>query len=144
MSPVRLVPRLLGVAALTVAALFAAHAGGQEKEHPIAAQVKASLKDPTKPFAMLVSLQVKEGTAEKFEAAFKKAIKPTRAEKGCLAYELSRDTKAPTQYLLYERWANLASLEAHLKAPHITTLLKELGELLAGPPDLRVLVPTAD
>jgi quinol monooxygenase YgiN len=143
MTAPRTAPALLAAAALTFA-LAAPGNGGQEKPNPIAAQVKASVKDPTKPFTMLVHLKAKEGAGEKFEAAFAKALKPTRKEKGCLAYDLNRDPKTPGQYLLYERWQTLADLEAHLKAAHITTLLMELGDLLAGPPELRILLPAGD
>lgn len=136
--------RSTSAALLVLSVLFVPGATGQEKQNPIAAQVKASLKDPTKPFTMIVSLEIKEGMADKFEAAMAKAIKPTRKEKGCVTYDLSRDTKTPTQYLLYERWQNLSTLEAHLESQHITTLLKELADLLAKPPELRVLVPAGE
>lgn len=117
---------------------------GQSEQHPIAAQVKAALKDPAKPFTMLVSLQVKQGQEERFETAFAKARQATRKEKGCLAYDLNRDAKEPTRYLVYERWKGLADLEAHLRTPHITTLLGELKELLAGDPELKVLLPAGE
>ncbi|MCC6416693.1 MAG: antibiotic biosynthesis monooxygenase [Gemmataceae bacterium] len=139
-----MLPRLLAVAALAATALTAPVAPAQDKPNPIAAQVKASLKDSARPFTMLVSLQVKEGAAAKFEAAFAKAIKATRAEKGCRAYDLNRDTKTPTHYTLYERWANLPALEAHLRTAHITALLAEVGDLLAAPPKVRVLVPASE
>jgi quinol monooxygenase YgiN len=119
-------------------------AGGQADPHPIAVQVKSELKDPTKPFTMIVRLQVKEGEQEKFEAAFAKAVKATRKEKGCVAYDLSREAKDPTRYILYERWKSLADLDAHLKTPHITTLLAELKEMLAAPPEARVMLPASE
>ena len=119
-------------------------APGQEKPNPIVAKVKAAVKDPTKPFTMLVHLQVKEGTGAKVEAAFAKAIQRTRREKGCAAYDLNRDPQMPSRYLLYERWHSVADLEAHLRAGHIATLLVELGDLLAAPPDVQVFVPAGD
>jgi len=134
--------RLLTVVLLLSAAR--ACAGADDPPHPIAAQVKAALKDPAKPFVLLVHLKVKEGSAAKFEAAFARAVKPTRAEKGCVAYELSRDVKTPTQFLVYERWQNLAALDAHLKSAHIKTLLTDIGDLLDGAPESRVLLPAAD
>jgi quinol monooxygenase YgiN len=132
------------VAALLVASLAARRAPGEEKSQPIVDQVKAAVKDPAKPFTMLVHLQVKEGDGEKLEAAFAKAIKPTRKEKGCLTYDLSRDAKTPTHYLVYERWQNVDALDAHLKTAHITALLTELADLLASPPEVRVHVPAGD
>jgi quinol monooxygenase YgiN len=131
-------------AVLAVAALSVSAVAAQEKPHPIAAQVKASLSDPARPFAMVVTLKAKEGAGAKVEAAFTKAVKATRREKGCLAYDLNRDAKAPLHYLLYERWRSLADLEAHLKSQHIAVLLAELEPLLAAAPEVRVLLPAGE
>lgn len=131
-----------GAVAMTV--LLAGNAAAQEKPHPVAVAVKAVLKDPSMPFTLLVRFQAKEGAGEKLEAAFAKAAKATRQEKGCLVYQLNRDVKTPTHYVVYERWQNLAALEAHLKSPHITTLLAELNDLRAAPPEAEVLVPAAE
>lgn len=127
-----------------VVVLAGARGEAQDKSNPIVAQVKTQVKDPAKPFTMIVSLEAKEGTQAKFETAFAPAIRATLKEKGCIRYELNRDARAPTQYLLYERWQDLPSLEAHLQTAHITSLLKELGDLLAGPPQVRVLLPAGD
>jgi quinol monooxygenase YgiN len=132
------------VAILALAGLTASAIAAEEKENPIIAQVKASIKDPSKPFTLIVRLKVKEDAGDKLEAACAKAIKETRKEKGCLAYELNRSSKTPTQYMMYERWKNVAALEAHLKTDHITSLLKEIGELLDGAPELRILVPAGE
>jgi quinol monooxygenase YgiN len=138
------VPALLLAAFALSTRLPFAGGQGQDKPDPIVAAVKAAVKDPTKPFTMLVRFRTREGAEPKFEAAFAKAVKATRAEKGCLAYDLNRDPRAATQYLLYERWRDLRSLEAHLKAAHITALLKEVGALLAGPPEVQVLTPVGE
>src|SRR5436309_2831764 len=87
-----------------------------DDEHPIAEMVKAKLKDPNKSFTLGVRLKVKEGAGGKLEAAFADAGKLTRKEKGCLAYDLNRSTDDESQYVIYERWANLAALQAHLKS----------------------------
>jgi quinol monooxygenase YgiN len=119
-------------------------AAEQAQEHPIVAQVKAAVSDLAKPFTLIVRLTIKDGAAEKFQAAFAKAAKATRQEKGNRAYDLNRDAKTPTRYLLYERWQNLAALQTHLKSAHITTLFAELGDLLAMPPEATVFVPAGD
>jgi quinol monooxygenase YgiN len=145
MSSFRATARLLStLAVLGIVAACVAPATGEEKPNPIVTRVKDSVKDPAKPFTLIVTLKLKDGAAEKFEAAFLKAAKPTRKEKGCLVYELSRDAKTPTQYVVYEHWQNLPALEAHLKTPHITTLFKELSDLLAGEPESRVLIPVKE
>jgi quinol monooxygenase YgiN len=132
---------LVVLAVLAGWAWILSHAPAQEKENPIAARVKAAVKDPARPFTLVVRLKVKEGTAAKFEAAFAKAAQATRQEKGNRAYDLNRDSQTPTQYLLYERWQDLPALEAHLKTPYITKVLAETGDMLAAPPEISILFP---
>lgn len=114
------------------------------REHPAITKVRSSVKDPSRPFVLLVSFQIKEGAAEKFEAAFAKASEETHKEKGCIAYDLSRDTSRPNHYLLYERWKSLADLEAHLSSEHMKTTLAQTGGLTAAPPTSQVFVPVGD
>jgi quinol monooxygenase YgiN len=133
--------RLVVLAILAGCAWVVSSAPAQEKENPIAARVKAAVKDPARPFTLVVRLKVKEGAAAKFEAAFARAAQATRQEKGNRAYDLNRDTQTATQYLLYERWQDLSALEAHLKTPYITKLLAETGDLLVAPPEISVLLP---
>lgn len=131
---------------LAVLGLFLVQAGasGQEEPNPIVAMVKQSVKDPGKPFTMIVSLKVKEGQTDAFEKAFANAIKGTRKEKGNITYQLNRDLKNPAEYMVYERWQNVAALEAHMKTEHIMALLGALPDLLAGPPEVQVLMPASE
>lgn len=129
---------------LAVVLAFALPPQDAPQQHPIAAQVRAALADPAKPFTLVVVLKVKDGGGAKFEAAVAKATRETRKEKGNRAYDLHRAPKGTTDYILYERWQDLAALEGHLKAPHFTTLLAEIGDLLDGPPDLKIFVPVGE
>jgi quinol monooxygenase YgiN len=145
MSFCRVVTSSLGVLAVLAGWVgTVSRARAQEKEHPIIARVKAAVKDPTGPFTLVVRFKVKESATAKFEAAFAKAAQETRKEKGNRAYDLNRDTQAPTQYLLYERWQDLAALEAHLKTPYIRKVLAETADLQAGPAEVGILVPAGD
>ena len=116
---------------------------GQER-HPVATKVAAEVKDPTKAFALVITLKVKDGAGERFEAAFAKARVETRKEKGNVAYDMNRDAKESGRYLIYERWKGLADLEAHLASAHIKALFAQVGELLDGDPDVRVMLPAAE
>jgi quinol monooxygenase YgiN len=145
MFSLRVVGSLLMVVAILAGfAVVISRVPAQEKENPIVGQVKAAVGDPGKPFTLIVRLKVKDGATAKFEAAFAKATKATRQEKGNRAYDLNRDPKTPTAYLVYERWQNLAALETHLKSPHITALFAELGDLVAAPPEASIFVPAGD
>ena len=130
--------------AIGLLAVLGPAAAAQDQENPIVAAVKPRLKNPDKPFTLVVRVQVKEGAADRLEAAFAKATRATRQEKGNLAYDLNQDPQEPSHYLLYERWKSLADLEAHLGTPYIKALLTELHEVTVGSPDLQVLVPVGD
>jgi quinol monooxygenase YgiN len=135
---IRITPLLLAVVFLV------APVSAQEKENPIEKEVKASLKDLKKPFVLLLTLKVKEGAAEKFEAAFSKARTATRKEKGNKAYSLVRSTKTKNEYVVYERWENFTALQAHMKAPHVVALLAEVGEMFEGHPEVKVFTPVRE
>ncbi len=44
---------------------------------------------------------------------------PTRAEPGCLRYDLYRSSVNPHEFMRLEVWASHAALEAHKQAPHL-------------------------
>lgn len=48
-----------------------------------------------------------------------KMVGPTRAEPGCLRYDLVRDLKNPAVIAFLETWEDPAALEAHRHTPHL-------------------------
>ena len=124
-----------------VAVLFSiSQTQGQSMGDVILAAAKKDFSDPTKPFTLLIQFTVKEGQATKFEAAMTKTSEGTLKEKGNLAYELSR---APlgSRYVIYERWENLAAMEAHLKTAHYTKASDAVVPLLGRDISVELLVP---
>jgi quinol monooxygenase YgiN len=120
---------------LVLLALVLAGAGSTAPgadDHPVVALVKTKVKDPTKPFALLVTIKAKAGKEKDVEAAFTPAIAATKKETGCLAYELNRDPDDPTTYVMYEKFKSVAALADHLKQDHTTKLLQALEPLTDG------------
>jgi quinol monooxygenase YgiN len=100
-------------------------------ENPIVALVKSKVKDPSKPFALLVTIKAKDGKEKDIEATFAPCIAATKKEAGCLAYELNQDPDEPTTYFMYEKFKSVSALEDHLKQEHTKKLLKALEALTA-------------
>jgi quinol monooxygenase YgiN len=121
---------LVVLSLLALAGGFPAARGADD--HPVVALVKSKVKDPAKPFALFVTIKAKAGKEKELEAAFAPCIAATKKEAGCLAYELNRDPDDPTTYVMFEKFKNLAALEAHLKQEHTTKLLKALEPLTDG------------
>ena len=63
-------------------------------------------------------------------------VEPTRAEAGCINYDLHVATDDPTQFLLYENWTSKADLDQHLATPYLERFKALAPELLAGPIDI--------
>jgi quinol monooxygenase YgiN len=61
-------------------------------------------------------------------------VAPTRAENGCVQYDLHEAEDHPGHFLFFEKWTSTQALEAHLASPHIAGVLPELGSILAQPP----------
>lgn len=56
-------------------------------------------------------------------------VAPTRAEKGCLIYGMSRDLVDDKVVWIAEEWESEEDLMAHLKAPHIQEFLVATADL---------------
>ena len=107
----------------------------------ITVPIRAALKDPSKPFGMLVQIEVKEGAQARWEAAYQKAAAQTRQEEGMLDYILYRSALDARRYILYERWRSLSDLEAHVQTPYIIELQDEVKAVASDLVEVRVLLP---
>ncbi|ACJ27901.1 Antibiotic biosynthesis monooxygenase [Shewanella piezotolerans WP3] len=48
-----------------------------------------------------------------------KLIEVTRAEAGCISYDLHQDNENPAHFVFYENWQSREHLQAHLANSHI-------------------------
>jgi quinol monooxygenase YgiN len=60
------------------------------------------------------TLEVEPDRRDEFLAGRLDAMRASRAEAGCLEYVMSADPLEPGRVVLFERWADQASLDAHL------------------------------
>ena len=63
-------------------------------------------------------------------------IKPSRAEPGCLKYELLQSAGDPTDFTFVETFASDEALTAHAAAPYIAGLAAKLEGLVARPAEV--------
>lgn len=52
-----------------------------------------------------------------------KLIDITRAEKGCLQYDLYQDNENPAHFMFYENWESRDLWQAHMTAQHLQDYL---------------------
>src|SRR5678816_3364953 len=65
----------------------------------------------------------------------------SRAEPGCLRYELFQNTSESTDFTFMETFAGEAALADHAAAPYVVNLGAQLSGLIAQPSDVRVYRP---
>jgi len=67
----------------------------------------------------------------------------SRAEPGCLKYELFQNVSDPTDFTFMETFASDAALAVHAAAPHVADIPARLSGLMAKPSDVRMYRPLA-
>ena len=82
---------------------------------------------------LLIASIVKPGQARAYAEAFAHIEKETRAEPGCEQYELFQSVHNPDKLVLMERWADQASLDAHMEIMKKRDMSVH-GSLRAEPP----------
>jgi quinol monooxygenase YgiN len=87
-------------------------------------------------------LPAKPGSESVVKEALTALVAPTRAEEGCLAYDLYDSAAAPGTFITVERWRSQADLDAHMQTAHIAQALTVAADHLAGAPQIHPLVPT--
>jgi quinol monooxygenase YgiN len=58
--------------------------------------------------------EVEPSERDAFVAGRLDSVRSSRAEKGCIEYTVAPDPADPGRVILYERWEDQASLDAHL------------------------------
>ena len=63
-------------------------------------------------------------------------VEPSRAEPGCLKYELLQNAEDPTDFTFVETFASEDALKMHAAAPYIAGLAPRLKDLVARPSEV--------
>lgn len=80
----------------------------------------------------------RKGKAEELKALLRGLIKPTRAEAGCIYYELF-ESNLPGLFYFNELWQSQAHLDAHVASNHFTEIFGEAKALFAEPLEVNLL-----
>ncbi len=72
---------------------------------------------------IVATIIAKEGKHELVKTELSKLLAPTRAEEGCINYDLHQDNENPHEFLYFENWATRDLWLAHMETPHIKSYL---------------------
>jgi quinol monooxygenase YgiN len=73
---------------------------------------------------ILAQITAADGKADLVRAELEKLISITRAEEGCLQYDLHVDNENPGFFVFYENWVSRDLWQTHMSAPHLAAYMK--------------------
>ncbi|MEV7418454.1 putative quinol monooxygenase [Streptomyces sp. NPDC089919] len=91
------------------------------------------------PVQLVILITTLPGRGREQVEAFERLAPVVRAEPGCLRYDLHRVSGDPDRFVLIERWASQAALEAHDVTPHMVEADAAGPAFRAGPAQVLVL-----
>ena len=91
------------------------------KIHKLAAPRAASVSKrvPKGGITLIVAVRARAGREAELEKELRALVAPTRAERGCHAYDLHASSDVPGLFLLREIWASLKHLQKHWDTEHM-------------------------
>ena len=87
---------------------------------------------------VVARIQAKAGKEKEVQQTLLGLVGPTRAEAGCINYDLHQSHDDAGLFLFYENWESKAHLDAHLQTAHIQAFRARAGELLAAPVEIKL------
>ena len=72
---------------------------------------------------IVANIRAKSDKIDLVKAELKKLITITRAEAGCLQYDLHQDNENPAHFLFYENWESRELWKAHMGNRHLQDYL---------------------
>ncbi len=82
---------------------------------------------------VVAEFQALPGKEAELRQALLDCIEPTRAEEGCVQYDLHEATGTPGHFIFYENWTSREALDRHLATPHLQKLGSIAPSLSQGP-----------
>ena len=90
------------------------------------------------PVVVVATLTVKPESVDTVRDILKTAAEEVHEEPGCQLYSVHESGET---FVFVEQWADADALQAHSTAPAFTALIKDVGDHLAGAPDIKMLTP---
>lgn len=88
---------------------------------------------PTSSFVIVAAMRARAEKTDALRAALLALVAPTRAEAGCIQYDLHQDQKDPAAFLFYEIWRTREEWLVHMETAHLQTFRAQADSLLDGP-----------
>jgi quinol monooxygenase YgiN len=98
--------------------------------------VRKAITDPSSTVNLVTRLTVKAGARPQFIDAIGPVVKESRSAEGNLVFNLYEDRSDSNSFVLYERWVNAATYDAHLARPDVSRFDGQLESMSAQAPEI--------
>lgn len=75
---------------------------------------------------------IKKECIEKYHQLAKELVEKSRAEAGCVSYELEQNIEDERVHVFVESWADQEAIDTHNQSEHFKRLVPQLGALFDG------------
>ena len=82
------------------------------------------------PLTIIAKLKAKPGSEDRLYEACRKLVAPTRAEEGCINYDMHRSIEDPGLVMFYENWQTKPLWERHMESPHLAEFSAETEDMV--------------
>jgi len=93
---------------------------------------RAGAPKTPKGVTLVVAIKARPGQEAALEKELRALVAPSRAERGCIAYDLHASSDQPGLFLLREIWASLKHHGKHWETPHMKAWGARKGALMAS------------
>jgi quinol monooxygenase YgiN len=106
------------------------------------AAVNQSVENPK--MMIIAKVSVKPDKTRDFIVAAKEIIEKSNKEAGCSFYQLYQDPYDNAKFVFVEEYRNQAAVDAHFATEHFKGFGAKIGDLVAGPPDIKIITVAAE
>lgn len=83
---------------------------------------------------LVARLKVKEDAVEEAKAAALAIVADSRAEEGCINYDIHQAIDDPTVFVWHETWKSKAAIDEHFQTPFFQSFFETVGKIAAEEP----------
>ncbi|RBP83199.1 antibiotic biosynthesis monooxygenase [Marinomonas rhizomae] len=80
---------------------------------------------------LVANITAHPGKGAELKTALEVLLVPTRAEVGCLQYDLHQDNNNAEAFVYFERWSDYDVWQDHMKTDHINVFLESTKDMVA-------------
>lgn len=78
---------------------------------------------------VIATLRAKAGLEQTLFEELSSLLAPTRAEAGCVIYDMHRSIDEPGTFMFFEIWESRPHWDAHMQTPHLTAFAARQADL---------------